>query len=159
LKAGEYSELFVFALLFSTNPKINTATSATVSRYLLSKLSFVVFLFSYNRSFIYPTFYLYHNLASTARRQLPIAGFADTIRKDRLAKAQKALAKIKKNLLQLDRTRIRFDDSLLLYISDRSGTTTRSESPNAPSKEQRRIQLGREHDASKPYYQFRAQKI
>jgi hypothetical protein len=91
-----------------------------------------------------------------------MAGFTDTLRGDGLARAQRALAGLEGNPQRLDHERIRFDSSPPPYISDRSGTTTRSQSPNPPNEEQRRrqerrVQLGRERIASQPYNQFSAQ--
>ncbi|KAH8598556.1 hypothetical protein B0O99DRAFT_738781 [Bisporella sp. PMI_857] len=91
-----------------------------------------------------------------------MAGFTDTLRGDGLARAQRALAELERNPQRLDRARIRFDDSPPPYTSDRSGTTTRSQSPNPPSEEQRlrqerRVQLGLERRASEPYHQFEHQ--
>ncbi|KAI9861236.1 MAG: hypothetical protein M1813_005409 [Trichoglossum hirsutum] len=88
-----------------------------------------------------------------------MAGFTDALRGDGLARAQRALAGLEGDPQRLDRVRIRFDDSPLPYTSDRSGTTTLSQSPNPPSEEQRRrqerrVQLGLEADASKPHKQF-----
>lgn len=65
-------------------------------------------------------------------------------------------------MLRLDHERQRFSHSPPLYTSNPSGTTTRSASPNPPSEEQRlrqerRIQLVGEADASKPRKQFSAQ--
>jgi hypothetical protein len=65
-------------------------------------------------------------------------GFADTLRGDGLARAQRALVGLEGDPQRLDRARVRFDDSPPPYTSDRSGTTTRSRSPNPPSEEQRR---------------------
>ncbi|PSS08545.1 hypothetical protein M430DRAFT_69814 [Amorphotheca resinae ATCC 22711] len=91
-----------------------------------------------------------------------MAGFTDTLRGDGLARVQRALAGLEGDPQRLDRARIRFNNSPPPYTSDRSGTTTRSQSPNPPSEEQRRreerrIQLGREADASQPHEQFSAQ--
>ena len=91
-----------------------------------------------------------------------MAGFADTLHGDGLARAQRALAGLEGDPQRLDRARVRFDDSPPPYTSDRSGTTTRSQSPNPPSEEQRRhqerrVQLGRERRASEPYHQFEHQ--
>ncbi len=93
-----------------------------------------------------------------------MAGFIDAIRGDGLIRAHRALAGLEGDPLQLDRARIRFDDSPPPYMSDRSGTTTRSASLDPPSEEQRhrqqrRVQLGLECQASQPYYQFQAQTI
>jgi hypothetical protein len=91
-----------------------------------------------------------------------MAGFTDTLRGDGLARAQRALAGLEGDPQRLDRARIRFDDSPPPYTSDRSGTTTRSQSPSDPSEEERRlqerrIQLFREREASEPHEQFSAQ--
>jgi hypothetical protein len=91
-----------------------------------------------------------------------MAGFVDTLRGDGLARAQRALAGLEGDPQRLDRARTRFDDSPPPYTSDRSGTTTRSQSPNPPNEEQRhrqerRMQLGRERVASQPYNQFEHQ--
>jgi hypothetical protein len=69
-----------------------------------------------------------------------MASFTSTLRGDELARAQRALAGLEGDPQRLDCARIRFNDSLPLYISDRSGTTTRSQSPNPPSEEQRHCQ-------------------
>lgn len=91
-----------------------------------------------------------------------MASFTDTLRGDGLARAQRALAGLEGNPLQLDRARRRFSDSPPPYTSDPSGTTTRSASPDPPSEEQqhreeRRWQLIRERRASLPREQFSAQ--
>ncbi|PVH70046.1 hypothetical protein DL98DRAFT_564266 [Cadophora sp. DSE1049] len=85
-----------------------------------------------------------------------MAGFADTLRGDGLARAQRTLASLEGDPLRLDRERQRFSHSPLPYTS----TTTRSASPIPPSEErrrQRRNQLGGERMGSKPYNQFSAQ--
>ncbi|KAJ8062009.1 hypothetical protein OCU04_009791 [Sclerotinia nivalis] len=91
-----------------------------------------------------------------------MAGFTDTLRGDGLARAQRALLEFERDPQRLDRERVRFDGSLPVYASDRSGTTTRSQSPNDPSEEQRlqqerRRQLAVERQASEPHKQFAAQ--
>lgn len=91
-----------------------------------------------------------------------MAGFTDTLRRDGLARAQRALAGLEGDPLRLDRERQRFSHSPPPYISNPSGTTTRSASPDAPSEEQRlrqerRMQLAWEADASRPDKQFSAQ--
>ena len=91
-----------------------------------------------------------------------MAGFADTLRGDGLVRAQRALVGLEGDPERLDRARRRFSDSPPPYTSDRSGTTTRSVSPNPPSHEQRcrqerRMQLAGEREASKPHKQFSAQ--
>lgn len=89
-----------------------------------------------------------------------MAGFGDTLRGDGLARTQRALARLEADPQRLHRARVRFDDSPTLYKSDRSGTTTRSPSPIPPSeqrRQERRIQLGREREASEPHKQFSAQ--
>jgi hypothetical protein len=91
-----------------------------------------------------------------------MAGFADTLRGDGLARAQRALSGLEGDPLRLDHARRRFSHSPPPYTSDPSGTTTQSESPNPPSEEQRRReerrwQLIEEREASEPYYQFEAQ--
>ncbi|KAF8852992.1 hypothetical protein BDZ45DRAFT_677987 [Acephala macrosclerotiorum] len=91
-----------------------------------------------------------------------MAAFTGTLRGDGLARAQRALAGLEGDPQRLDRERIRFDDSPPPYTSDRSGTTTRSQSPNPPSEEQRlhqqrRMQLAGDREASKPHEQFSAQ--
>jgi hypothetical protein len=92
----------------------------------------------------------------------PMAGFTDTLRGDGLVRAQRALARLEGDSLRLDRERQRFSHSPPPYTSNPSGTTTRSQSPNPPSEEQRlrqerRMQLGQERIASKPHKQFSAQ--
>ena len=84
------------------------------------------------------------------------------IRGSGLAKAQRVLAGLEEHPEQLDLERRRFSDFPLVYKSDTSGTTTRSQSPNPLTEdqrfcEQRRIQLGQEADASYPRKQFTAQ--
>jgi hypothetical protein len=64
--------------------------------------------------------------------------------------------------LRLDRERQQFSHSPPPYTSNPSGTTTRSASPNSPSEEQRlrqerRMQLEEEREASEPHEQFAAQ--
>ncbi|KAN0073554.1 hypothetical protein V8E54_008774 [Elaphomyces granulatus] len=89
-----------------------------------------------------------------------MAGFADTLRGDGLARAQRALAGLEGDPLRLDRERQRFSHSPPPYTSNPSGTTTRSASPIPPSEErrqQRRMQLAGEHEASEPRKQFSAQ--
>ena len=91
-----------------------------------------------------------------------MAGFTDTLRGDGLARAQRALAKLEGDSLRLDRERQRFGHSPPPYASNPSGTTTRSTSPNPPSEEQRlrqerRMQLAGEREASEPHEQFAAQ--
>ncbi len=91
-----------------------------------------------------------------------MAGFADTLRGDGLVRAQRALIGLEGDPERLDRARRRFSDSPPPYTSDQSGTTTRSVSPNPPSKEQRhcqerKMQLAGEREASKPHKQFSAQ--
>ncbi|TVY92750.1 hypothetical protein LAWI1_G002076 [Lachnellula willkommii] len=90
-----------------------------------------------------------------------MAGFFD-VRGSGLARAQRALAGLEEHPERLDRERRRFSDSPPLYKSDMSGTTTRSQSPNPPTEEQRlrqqrRMQLAGEREASEPRKQFRAQ--
>jgi hypothetical protein len=91
-----------------------------------------------------------------------MAHFGDTLRGDGLARAQRALVGLEEDPQRLDHTRIRFEDSPPPYTSDRSGTTTRSQSPNPPNEEQRlcqerRMHLAWERDASQPRKQFAAQ--
>ena len=91
-----------------------------------------------------------------------MAGFADALRGDGLVRAQRALVGLEGDPERLHRARRRFSDSPPPYTSDRSGTTTRSVSPNPPSEEQRcrqqrRMQLAGEREASKPHKQFSAQ--
>ncbi|KAH6704341.1 hypothetical protein BKA61DRAFT_636107 [Leptodontidium sp. MPI-SDFR-AT-0119] len=90
-----------------------------------------------------------------------MAGFVD-VRGSGLARAQRALAGLEEYPERLDRERRRFSDSPPPYKSDMSGTTTRSQSPNPPTEEQRllqqrRMQLAGEREASEPDKQFRAQ--
>ena len=94
-------------------------------------------------------------------RQPHMAGFVD-VRGSGLARAQRALAGLEEHPERLDRERRRFSDSPPPYKSDMSGTTTRSQSPNPPTEEQRlrqqrRMQLAGEREASEPRKQFRAQ--
>jgi hypothetical protein len=89
-----------------------------------------------------------------------MAGFAVTLRGDGLARAQRALAGLEGDPLRLDRERQRFSQSPLRYISNPSGTTTRSASPIPPSEERRqqqRMQLAGECEASEPRNQFSTQ--
>lgn len=91
-----------------------------------------------------------------------MAGFPDTLRGDGLTRAQRALARLEGDSLQLDRERQRFSHSPSSYSSNSSGTTTRSTSPNPRSEEQRlrkerRMQLEGEREASEPHNQFAAQ--
>lgn len=91
-----------------------------------------------------------------------MAGFTDTLRGDGLARAQRALARLEGDSLRLDRERQRFSLSPPSYTSYPSGTTTRTTSPNPPSEEQRlrqerRMQLADEREASEPHNQFAAQ--
>lgn len=91
-----------------------------------------------------------------------MAGFTDTLHGDGLARAPRALLGLERDPLRLDPERQRFCRSPPSYSSNSAGTTTRSASPNPPSEEQRlrqerRIQLGLEADASKPHEQFSAQ--
>ncbi|KAF7857999.1 hypothetical protein EAF04_009355 [Stromatinia cepivora] len=91
-----------------------------------------------------------------------MAGFTDTIHGDGLARAQRALLEFERDPQRLDRERKRFDGPLPVYASDRSGTTTRSQSPSDPSEEQRarqerRNKLAEEREASEPHKQFAAQ--
>jgi hypothetical protein len=82
-----------------------------------------------------------------------MASFADTLRGDRLARAQRALVGLEGDPLRLDHERQRFSYSLLLYTSNLSSTTTRSASLIPPSKErrqQRRMQLAGEREALEP---------
>jgi hypothetical protein len=72
---------------------------------------------------------------SAARRQPPMAGFADALRGDGLARAQRALAGLEGDSLRLDRARRRFSESPPQYTSDPSGTATRFVSPDPPSEE------------------------
>lgn len=63
---------------------------------------------------------------------------------------------------ELERARKQFTDSPPQYISDQSGTATRSQSQNSRDEEQRvreerRIQLAGEREASKPDKQFAAE--
>lgn len=88
-----------------------------------------------------------------------MAGFTDTLRGYGLVRAQTTLLGLERDPERLDRARRRFSDSPPPYTSDRSGTTTRSVSPNPPSEEQRRrqerrMQLAEEREASKPDKQF-----
>lgn len=76
-----------------------------------------------------------------------MAGLADSLRGDGLAKAQRALAGLKEDPARLDRERMRFNrfpSPILVPSSPSSGITTRSASPISPSEErrqQRRMQL------------------
>ncbi len=92
-----------------------------------------------------------------------MAGVHDTLRGDGLARAQRAPDGLEGDPQKLNRERQRFDDPPPPYKSDRSGTMTRSTSPNPTSEEQRRrqerrVQLGREREASFPRDQFSAQR-
>ena len=88
--------------------------------------------------------------------------FTDTLREDGLARAHRALARLQGDPLRVDCERQRFSHSPPPYTSNPSSTTARSASPNPPSAEQqrrqeRRVLLGLEHRASKPYAQFEHQ--
>ncbi|KAF1994147.1 hypothetical protein P154DRAFT_502341 [Amniculicola lignicola CBS 123094] len=90
-----------------------------------------------------------------------MAGFFDTLRGDGLTRAQRALVGLEGDPLRLEHERQQFSHSPPPYTSNASGTTTRSASPNPPSEEQRlrqerRIQLGQDAEASKPHEQFSA---
>lgn len=79
-----------------------------------------------------------------------------------LARTHRALAGLVEHPERLALERRRFSNSPPPYKSDTSGTTTRSESPNPPTEEERlrerrRMQLGQERIASEPDRQFRAQ--
>jgi len=87
----------------------------------------------------------------------------DTLRGDGLVRAQRALAALEENPQRLDRARMRFSDSPPPYTSRQSHNSTRFQSPNPPSEEQRRPeeprwQLKAERRASLPYYQLQAQE-
>ncbi|KAH8593167.1 hypothetical protein B0O99DRAFT_653532 [Bisporella sp. PMI_857] len=86
-----------------------------------------------------------------------MTGFTDAVRGDGLARAQRALAGLDGDPLRLDRERQGFNGSPPPYKSDRSGMTTQSASLDPPNEEQRRVQLGCERAASKPYHQFEHQ--
>lgn len=89
-----------------------------------------------------------------------MAGFADTLGGDGLARAQRALAGLARDAPRLDRERQRFSHSPPPYTSDLSGSVTRSASPIPPREErrqQRRMQLAGECEASEPQKQFSAQ--
>lgn len=91
-----------------------------------------------------------------------MSSFTDALRGNGLVRAQRALAVLEVDPLRLDRERERFSHSPPPYTSYPSGTTTRSQSPDPPSEEQRcrqerRVQLGHEREASKPYDQFEHQ--
>lgn len=78
-------------------------------------------------------------------------------------RVERALADLEGEPQRLDRARVRFEDSPPPYTSDRSSRSTLSQSPNPPSEEQqrrleRRMQLGIDHRASEPYYQFLDQR-
>jgi hypothetical protein len=90
-----------------------------------------------------------------------MAGFT-ALRGDGLVRVHIALDGLEVDPLGLDHARRRFSHSPPPYTSNPSGTTTRSASPNPPSeqeqrREQRRVQLRLERDASLPYEQFAAQ--
>ncbi|MCJ1252779.1 hypothetical protein MMC24_000585 [Lignoscripta atroalba] len=87
---------------------------------------------------------------------------ATALRGDGLGRVQRALGGLEAEPLALDRARRRFSESPPAYTSNPSGTTTRSESPDAPSDEQRRreqrlVQLTLDRWASLPRKQFAAQ--
>ncbi|RYC58803.1 hypothetical protein CHU98_g7406 [Xylaria longipes] len=89
---------------------------------------------------------------------------ADTLRGAGLFMADRALETFTNDPQQLDRARSRFDKTPPPYRSYSSGTTTRSQSPDQLSEEQRwiaeqRIRLRLEYGASLPSSQFRAQVI
>ncbi|PVH72626.1 hypothetical protein DL98DRAFT_432891, partial [Cadophora sp. DSE1049] len=62
----------------------------------------------------------------------------NNLRGNKLVRVHRALDKLKADPLGLDRARIQFSQSPLLYTSNLSGTTTRSASPDTRSDEQRR---------------------
>lgn len=83
-----------------------------------------------------------------------------SLRGDGLARAQRALLELQ-DPQQLNRARERFSDSPPPYASHQSHNSTRSQSPDPPGEEQlrreeRKLQLRIEHDASRPYHQFAA---
>lgn len=87
---------------------------------------------------------------------------ADTVRGDGLAIAKTALAALAEDQSRLDCERERFSNSPS-YRSHQSHNSTRSQSPNPLSEDQRRheerrVQLQLERDASLPYEQFGAQR-
>jgi len=86
-----------------------------------------------------------------------------TLRGDGLVRAHTALAALEEDPQRLDRARVRFSDSPQPYTSHQSHNSTRSQSPNPPSEEQRRHeerrwQRIRERQASLPYYQLEVQE-
>lgn len=86
----------------------------------------------------------------------------DTIRGDGLWKAHGALATLASDSAQLDRERQRFDHTPSPVPSKSPGTSTLTNSPNAPTKEERirekrRKQMHRNWNATIPERQFRAQ--
>ena len=97
-----------------------------------------------------------------------MAGFADTLRGDGLARVHRALDGLEADPFGLDHARTRFSQPPPSYVSNPSGTTTRSASPEPPNDEQRRREqreqrfqrrrkLMDERAASLPLQQFDAQ--
>lgn len=133
-----------------TLKKKNTAISTTTSNSLLHNKYFLLHF----PHIIIPRLLLDDN---------PMAGFTDTLRGDWLARAQRALATLERDSLRLDCERQRFSHSPPSYTSNPSGTMTRSASPNPPPREEhrlrqeRRMQLAGEREASEPHKKFAAQ--
>lgn len=87
---------------------------------------------------------------------------ANTITANGLFRADRALSALAQDPERLRHARGRFSESPPSYRSQPSGSATRSQSSNAPSedarrREQRPLQLEREHDAPDPYHQYLAQ--
>ena len=87
---------------------------------------------------------------------------ADLIRGAGLVQADTALAASAEDPEQVDRARGRFSESPPSYRSHLSHNSARSQSPNPPNEEEQRRedwkwQLIKEHEASFPYTQLRAQ--
>lgn len=88
---------------------------------------------------------------------------AATVRGNGLYNAERALAALAEDERRLERARRRFSDSPPSYTSHQSHNSTRSQSPNQPSEEERRhkerhYRLMEERDASRPYDQLIAQE-
>ena len=148
--------------VFGASLKINTATSRHGSLATFQS----AFRFPFNKYIFLrlrqPNLFNQPPLriAISHSRQPHMAGIID-IRGSGLARAQRALAGLEEHPERLDRERRRFSDSPPPYKSDVSGATTRSQSPNPPTEEQRlrqqrRMQLAGEREASEPREQFQS---
>ena len=90
------------------------------------------------------------------------AAMADTIRGDGLVRTDRALAALVEDPAELRQARVRFSKPPPSYTSQQSHNSTRSQSPDPPSKEQQRREelkwrLKEEYWASYPSNQFETQ--